>query len=83
MNLLLSRLEEQQRCWFAAVDSARIGHGGDRFISAVTGLHIDTIRRARGELASTREGRPANRVRLPGGGRPSLEKSRRRSSRYS
>ena len=83
MNLLLSRLDEQQRRWYAAVESARIGHGGDRFISLVTGLHVDTIRRGREELADSLEGRPADRVRLPGGGRPALEKSRRRSSRPS
>ena len=30
MNLLLSRLDEQQRRWYAAVESAKLGHGGDR-----------------------------------------------------
>ena len=30
MNLLLSRLDEQQRRWYAALESQRIGHGGDR-----------------------------------------------------
>ena len=74
MNLLLSRLDEQQRRWYAAVESARIGHGGDCFISLVTGLHVDTIRRGREELADSLDGRPADRVRLPGGGRPALEK---------
>jgi hypothetical protein len=83
MNLLLSRLDEQQRRWYAAVESARIGHGGDRFISTVTGLHVDTIRRGREELADSLEGRPTDRIRLPGGGRPPLEKSRRRLSRPS
>ena len=74
MNLLMSRLDEQQRRWYAAVESARIGHGGDCFISLVTGLHVDTIRRGREELADSLDGRPADRVRLPGGGRPALEK---------
>ena len=83
MNLLLSRLDEQQRRWYAAVESTKIGHGGDRFISAVTGLHVDTIRRGREELADSLEGRPTDRIRLPGGGRPPLEKSRRDSSRPS
>jgi hypothetical protein len=83
MNLLLSRLDEQQRRWYAAVESAKIGHGGDRFISLVTGLHVDTIRRGREELADSLEGRPADRVRLPGGGRPALEKKSPRSSRRS
>ncbi len=83
MNLLLSRLDEQQRRWYAAVESAKLGHGGDRAVSRITGLHVDTIRRGREELADSLEGRPADRVRLPGGGRPALEKSPPRSSRPS
>ena len=80
MNLFLSRLDEQQRRWYAAVESARIGHGGDRFISLVTGLHVDTIRRGREELADSLEGRPADRIRLPGGGRPAARKKVARDS---
>jgi hypothetical protein len=83
MNLLFSRLDEQQRRWYAAVESARIGHGGDRFVSLVTGLHVDTIRRGREELADSLDSRPADRVRLSGGGRPALEKKFPRSSRPS
>src|ERR671921_346350 len=83
MNLLLSRLDEQQRRWYAAVESAKLGHGGDRSVSRITGLHVDTIRRGREELAASLDDRPADRVRLPGGGRPAVEKSPRRSSRPS
>ena len=81
MNLLLSRLDEQQRRWYAAVESAKLGHGGDRFVSQLTGLHVDTIRRGREELAASLQYRPADRIRLPGGGRPALEKKSPRSSR--
>jgi hypothetical protein len=83
MNLLVSRLDEQQRRWYAAVESAKLGHGGDRFISLVTGLHVDTIRRGREELAASLEDRPTDRVRLPGGGRPPLEKKPPKSSQRS
>jgi hypothetical protein len=83
MNLLLSRLDEQQRRWYAAVESAKVGHGGDRFISLVTGLHVDTIRRGREELADSLSDRPTDRVRLPGGGRPALEKKSPTSSQPS
>ena len=38
MNLRLSRLDEQQRRWYAAVESAKVGHGGDRLVSRITGL---------------------------------------------
>lgn len=74
MNLLMSRLDEQQRRWYAAVESAKLGHGGDRTLSRITGLDVDTIRRGRRELADSLQGRPADRVRLPGGGRPAVEK---------
>ena len=57
MNLLLSRLDEQQRRWYAAVESARLGHGGDRSVSRLTGLHVDTIRRGREELAASLQDR--------------------------
>jgi hypothetical protein len=83
MNLLMSRLDEQQRRWYAAVESAKLGHGGDRSVSRITGLHVDTIRRGRVELAASLGDRPADRVRLPGGGRPALEKKSHRSSQPS
>ena len=83
MNLLLSRLDEQQRRWYAAVESAKLGHGGDRSVSRITGLHVDTIRRGREELAASLDDRPADRVRLHGGGRLALEKKSHRSSRPS
>ena len=75
MNLLMSRLDEQQRRWYAAVESGKVGHGGDRLLSRITGLHVDTIRRGREELADSLQDRPTDRVRLPGGGRPALEKN--------
>jgi hypothetical protein len=81
MNLLLGRLDEQQRRWYAAVESAKLGHGGDRQVSRITGLSVETIRRGRDEWADDLEGRPADRIRLPGGGRPAVENKVPRSSR--
>jgi hypothetical protein len=81
MILLVSRLDEQQRRWFAAVESKRIGHGGDALLSQITGLDEATIRRGREELAASLVDRPVERVRLPGGGRPPAEKKIRRSRR--
>jgi hypothetical protein len=74
MNLLLSRLDEQQRRWYVALESVKVGHGGDTLLSQITGLNAETIRRGREELESDLAGRPADRVRLPGGGRTPLEK---------
>lgn len=74
LNLLVSRLDEQQRRWMVAWESKKIGHGGDQFMSVVTGISVETIRRGRQELDANLEGRPADSVRLPGGGRPRVEK---------
>ena len=80
MILLSSRLDEQERRWFAAVESQRIGHGGDTLVSQITGLDEKTIRRGREDLTASLAERPVDRVRVPGGGRPAVEKKIRRSS---
>jgi hypothetical protein len=77
MNLLLSRLDEQQRRWYVAVESNRIGPGGDRLLAQITGLDEKTIQRGRQELAGELAERPQQRVRLPGAGRPRAEKKTR------
>lgn len=81
INLLLSRLNEQQRRWLAALESQTVGHGGDKLLSEITGLHPDTIRRGREELAADLRDRPIDRIRKPGGGRPPQSKKTRASSR--
>ncbi len=74
MNLFLSRLNEQQKRWYVALESEKIGRGGDKLMSQISGIHVETIRRGRRELESSLEGRPIERVRLEGGGRPLVEK---------
>lgn len=74
LNLLLSRLDEQQRRWVAGRESWRLGHGGIKRIAEITGLHPETIRRGREELGEELRERPTDHVRLPGGGRPRVEK---------
>ena len=81
LNLLLSRLDEQQRRWVAAREAKRLGHGGFQRIAEITGLHPETIRRGRDELDDELRHRPADQVRLPGGGRPRVEKNIRLCSR--
>jgi hypothetical protein len=74
INILVSRLDEQQRRWYVALESNRIGHGGDVLMAKITGLDQKTIRRGRRELQAGLVDRPTRRIRLPGGGRPSSEK---------
>ena len=81
LNLLLSRLDEQQRRWLAALESLKIGHGGDRLLSTSTGLNVETIRQGRRELVDDLKGCPPGRIRRPGAGRPAVGKKPRASSR--
>jgi len=67
MNVFMSRLDEAQRRWYAALEAQRVGHGGDRLLAQITGLAEQTIRRGREELGTELTERPAERVRQPGG----------------
>ena len=78
LNLLLSRLDEQQRRWVASREARRLGHDGIKRIAEITGLHPETIRRGRDELGDELRERPTEHIRLPGGGRPRVEKKIRR-----
>ena len=82
MNLLLSRLDEQQRRWYVALEANKLGRGGATLMSQITGMHVDTIRRGRRELDSELQDRPTDRVRLPGGGRPPIEKKKKASRQH-
>jgi hypothetical protein len=79
MNLLLSRLGEAERRWYAAVEANRLGHGGARLVAQITGLDEKTIRRGQEEVAGSLADAPIKRQRRAGGGRPSVEKKIRPS----
>ncbi len=74
MNLVLSRLDEQQRRWSAALEANRLGAGGEQAVARITGLSVKTIHRGQQELVVSLATRPTERVRLVGGGRPRAEK---------
>lgn len=74
INLLMSRLDEQQRRWYAALEAIRLGHGGMQKMAQITGLSVRAIRRGKRELSNDMADRPVDRIRLPGGGRPRVEK---------
>ncbi len=79
MNVFLGRLDEQQRRWYVALESKKIGHGGDQQLSKITGMDVETIRRGRHELDEDLASRPSDRTREAGGGQPAVEKKTRRS----
>jgi hypothetical protein len=74
MNLLLSRLDEQQRRWYAAVEANRMGAGGQRLLAQITGLDEKTIRRGQQELEASLVERPSEQVRVADAGRKPAEK---------
>jgi hypothetical protein len=78
MNLFLSRLDEDHQRWYVALESMKVGHGGDRLLSLITGMNVETIRRGRRELEKSLEGFPAERIRRHGAGRPPLKKKTNR-----
>lgn len=79
MNLLLSRLGEAERRWYAAVEANRLGHGGARLVAQITGLDEKTIRRGQEEVAGSLADAPLKRQRRAGGGRSPVEKKIRPS----
>lgn len=78
MNVFLSRLDEQQRRWYAALEAEKLGHGGLEKMAKISGLNVNTISRGRTELANDLQERPTQRVRVKGGGRKAVEKKDQR-----
>ena len=74
MNLLLSRLDEQQRRWYLAVESERFGYGADRILFEITGVDEQDDSTGSPGIGCVLVDRPVDRVRLPGGGRPRTKK---------
>jgi hypothetical protein len=80
MNLLIIRLDEQQRRWYVGLEANNLGHGGAQKVSQIRGVNVDAIRRRRLELVEDLANRPRDHVRLPGAGRPSVKKKNPPSS---
>lgn len=74
MNLFLSRLDEQQRRWYVAMEAQKLGHGGSKQLATITGINVNTIRKGRREMGNELVNRPDGRIRLEGGGRKPVEK---------
>lgn len=72
INLLMSRLDEQQRRWFAAVLAEQYGVElrGIYLVTHITGLNEKTIRKGLKDLENGLVDIQFERVRKPGAGRP-------------
>lgn len=74
----MSILDERQRRLFAALESLRLGWGGDQTVARATGMDPHTIAKGRHELLE--RDLQLDRLRRPGGGRKTVEKKRPKSS---
>ena len=62
-------LSEKDRRRFAALEAARLGHGGIEYVAEVLGCSARTIERGIAELDQLPDDPAAGRVRRAGGGR--------------
>lgn len=79
--LFFSLLDERQRRLYAALESLKLGYGGDRKMADILGLDVGTVARGRRELLE--HDVKVDRIRREGAGRKPTEKKRRKSSRPS
>lgn len=69
----LSVLDEKQRRLFLGFESLRLGYGGDKAMSKLSGIDVRTIAKGRQELL--RHDISVERVRKAGAGRPTFKKN--------
>jgi len=74
-------LSEKDRRRFAALEAARLGHGGVEYIAEVLGCSVRTIERGAHELERLPNDPAAGRVRRPGAGRKKRSSPSRRSKK--
>jgi hypothetical protein len=73
LKVFVSRLDEQQRRWWAALEAQRYGHGGVLLVTCMTGITDKTIQRGMQELEDDLQCVAPDRLRREGGGRPVAE----------
>jgi hypothetical protein len=74
-------LSERDRRRFAALEAARLGHGGIEYVADVLGCSTRTIERGIDELDQLPSDPAAGRVRRPGAGRKKKRSPSRNSCR--
>jgi hypothetical protein len=65
MKVFYDMLSERDRRRYAAVEAAKLGHGGIEYVSKILGCDPKTIRRGRKDLQETPD-LPEHRVRKKG-----------------
>jgi hypothetical protein len=72
MRTLYQQLSEQDRRLYAAIETQKLPHGGQRYIARVLQCARKTIRRGLQELRDPARLPSEGRIRHPGGGRPRI-----------
>jgi len=67
MKAFHDSLSEKDRRRYAAVEAAKLGHGGVEYVASVLGCHPNTIRQGREDVAQLPEDAAEGRVRKKGG----------------
>lgn len=68
---LFQSLSEKDRRRYAAVEAAKLGHGGSAYIARLFGCKVDTIERGKKDLEQLPQDEAAERVRKKGGSKTS------------
>ena len=66
MRRLFVSLSEKDRRRYAAVEAAKLGHGGITYLAKVFGCHPDTIRQGRADVEALPQDAAENRIRKRG-----------------
>lgn len=64
-------LSEKDRRRYAAVEAAKLGHGGMAYLARLFGCKVDTIERGKQDVEQLPEDEAADRVRKKGGSKTS------------
>ena len=66
MRRLFDSLSEKDRRRYAAVEAAKLGHGGTAYLARLFNCHPDTIRQGRADVADLPEDAAEARIRKRG-----------------
>lgn len=64
-------LSEKDRRRYAAVEAAKLGHGGTAYIARLFGCKVDTVERGKEDVEQLPQDEAAGRVRKKGGSKTS------------
>jgi hypothetical protein len=72
MKLFFDSLSEKDRRRYAAVEAAKLGHGGVEYVAEVMKCHASTVRQGQEDIVQLPEDAAPGRVRKKGGAKAVL-----------